>query len=100
MHALVAELRALRASAKFLWTIMETGVGRRLPRVKAPTLVATSTRDAVVPAAHGAAWQQRIRGARLTAIKDAGHLVELEQPEVFATLVRDFVKTDSVAQVA
>jgi len=100
MNALVDELLALRASAKFLWPIMETGVGRRLPRVKAPTLVATSTRDVVVPAAHGVAWQQRIRGARLTTIKDAGHLVELEQPEVFATLVRDFVQADSVAQVA
>ncbi len=100
MNALVNELLALRASAKFLWPIMETGVGRRLSRVKAPTLVATSSKDVVVPAAHGTAWQSRIRGARLTTIKDAGHVVELEQPEVFATLVRDFIKADRVPAVA
>jgi pimeloyl-ACP methyl ester carboxylesterase len=100
MNALVDELLALRASAKFLWPIMETGVGRRLPRVKAPTLIATSTKDVVVPAAHGVAWQSRIRGARLTTIKDAGHVAELEQPEAFAALVRNFVTAGKVAEVA
>ena len=94
------ELLALRASAKFLWPIMETGVSRRLSRIKAPTLVATSSRDAVVPAAHGAAWQQRIAGARLTTLKGAGHLAELEQPDAFATLVREFISADRVAEVA
>ncbi len=100
MNALVDELLALRASAKFLWPIMETGVSRRLSRIKAPTLVATSSRDAVVPAAHGAAWQQRIAGARLTTLKGAGHLAELEQPDAFATLVREFISADRVAEVA
>jgi pimeloyl-ACP methyl ester carboxylesterase len=100
LDAHVEELLNLRAGAKFLWPIPDTGVVRRLPRIKAPTLIATSDKDAIVPAEHGAAWQQAIPGAELTTLAGAGHLAELEQPEAFANLVTDFVNKDAVAAVA
>lgn len=100
MDAHVDELLALRASAKFLWPIPDTGIKRRLPRIEAPTLVATSTKDVVVPAAYGPAWRDAIPGARLTTLAKAGHLAELEQPEAFAALVREFVLRDNAAAVA
>ena len=91
MDALVDEVLSLRASAKFLWPIPDTGIKRRLPRIKAPTLIATSEKDLVVPEAYGPAWKQAITGAELATIPGAGHLAELDEPEAFATLVKAFI---------
>ena len=100
VDALVDEVLSLRASAKFLWPIPDTGIKRRLPRIKAPTLVVTSDKDVVVPEAYGPAWQSAISDARLTTLHDAGHLAELDQPDAFARLVSEFLGEDKVAQVA
>ena len=54
LEAHVEELLNLRAGAKFLWPIPETGVRKRLARIKARTLVVTSERDVVVTADTGA----------------------------------------------
>lgn len=91
VEAHVEELLNLRAGAKFLWPIPETGVKRRLPRIRARTLVVTSERDTIVPAAYGPAWQASIPGAALSTLANAGHLAELEQPDAFAGLVREFL---------
>lgn len=100
LDAHVEELLNLRASAKFLWPIPDTGVARRLPRIQAPTLVIISENDVIVPAAYGPAWRDAIPGAQLKTIADAGHLAELEQPDPFAALVAAFVQSDDVAVVA
>ncbi len=100
LDAHVGELLDLRASAKFLWPIPDTGVKRRLPRIKAPTLVVTSAADVVVPAPYGPAWQQAIADSRLTTLPDAGHLAELDQPEAFARTVAEFLGNEAIAQVA
>lgn len=100
VDAHVEELLNLRASAKFLWPIPDTGVKRRLPRIKAPTLVATSELDAIVPAIYGPAWRDAIANARLATLAKAGHLADLEQPEAFATLVREFLHDAAIAAVA
>ena len=100
LDAHVEELLDLRAAAKFLWPIPETGVSRRLPRIEAPTLVVTSEEDAIVPAAHGPAWRDLIPGAELVTIRGAGHLVELEQPERFASVVKEFLLRDQAVAVA
>jgi len=100
VDAHVDELLSLRASAKFLWPIPDTGVKRRLPRIKAATLVVTSDGDVVVPACYGPAWRDAIAGARLTTLAGAGHLAELEQPEAFANTVRAFLEDEAIAAVA
>jgi len=93
MDAHVDELLNLRASAKFLWPIPDTGVKRRLGRIKAPTLIVTSAEDKIVPAAHGAAWQSQIGGAKLAQLAGAGHGAQLEQPAALAAMVRGFLTT-------
>ena len=92
MDAHVEELLNLRASAKFLWPIPDTGIKRRLSRIRARTLVVTSGRDRIVPAAYGPAWQQAINGATLQTLPEAGHVAELEQPSAFADLVHGFLR--------
>jgi pimeloyl-ACP methyl ester carboxylesterase len=100
MDAHVEELLNLRAGAKFLWPIPDTGVARRLPRIKAPTLVVTSDKDVIVPTAHGAAWQRLIPGASLASLAGAGHIAEFDQPDAFARLVADFLSGEAIAAVA
>lgn len=100
LEAYVAEALDLRASAKFMWPIPDTGVEARLPRIKAETLVITSAHDRVVPAALGPAWQAAIPGAELTELPDAGHLAELEAPEAFADLIRAWTLDRAIATPA
>lgn len=100
VDAHVEELCNLRASAKFLWPLPDIGIARRLPRIKAPTLIVTSERDVVVPAPYGPARRDAIPGARLTTLPAAGHLAELEQPEAVAGLVREFIRGHAMPAVA
>lgn len=100
MDAHVEELLNLRASAKFLWPIPDTDIKRRMARIKAPTLIVTSDKDVVVPAGYGPAWQTNIKGARLTTLRNAGHLAELDQPAEFVRLVSTFLGHDTIAKVA
>ncbi len=96
----VGEMLNLRAGAKFLWPIPDTGVERRLGRITAPTLIATSELDQIVPAAHGPAWQAKITGAELTTLPGAGHLADLEEPDAVAGLITDFVLHGKVAALS
>ena len=90
MDAYVTELLDLRASAKFLWPIPDTGVGRRLVRIDTRTLVATSENDNVVAKEMGDIWRAAIPGAQSVELADSGHIADLEVPEALADLVRSF----------
>lgn len=100
LDAHVEELLNLRASAKFLWPIPDTGVIKRLPRVKAPTLILTSDQDTVVPEPYGPAWRKAIPHAELKTIHGAGHVADIEQPAQLAALAATFIGGDGVAAVA
>ncbi len=86
------EVHDLKAAARFLWPIPDTGVAKRLRRISAPTLIVVSERDKVVVPAYGSLWQQAIAGARLTTMAGAGHLANLEQPEVLAQVATAFLQ--------
>jgi pimeloyl-ACP methyl ester carboxylesterase len=90
-EAYVQEMKDLKGSAKYLWPLPDTGVAKRLHLVKAPTLIVTCGMDRVVPALYGEAWQQRIAGSQRVTIPDAGHLVNLEQPERLAEIAGNFL---------
>ena len=55
---------------------------RRLDRIRAPTLVVHGARDRIVPAANAYMTAERVPGAQLTILKDAGHLYPTEEPAV------------------
>jgi pimeloyl-ACP methyl ester carboxylesterase len=61
-----------------------------LARITCPTLVVACEHDRTVPADHAHALAAAIPGAR-TASLAAGHLAPLEQPEVLASLLQDFM---------
>ena len=97
VEAMLQEALDLRATAKFLWPIPDTGVESRLPRIGAPTLVVTSGGDRVLPTSLGARWAAAIPNAESTVLPEAGHAAQLEQPAAVAELIRAWVADGSVA---
>ena len=82
----VQEMKDLKAAAKFLWPVPDTGVIKRLPRIKAHTIVVSGAGDRFVPPAYGQVWRDQLEWAETKTILDAGHLANLEQPNRFATI--------------
>jgi pimeloyl-ACP methyl ester carboxylesterase len=55
-------------------------------------LIIAGEEDALIPAQESRAMAQAIPGARLEIIPQAGHLVNLEQPEAFQSLVASWIQ--------
>jgi len=64
---------------------------RRLKRIEAPTLVVHGRKDRVVPVGNAEVLAERIPGARLRLLEDAGHLYATEQPDVDEEIARFFM---------
>ncbi len=63
-----------------------------LMEIKVPTLVITGADDVVIPPAESEKLAAAIRGAKLTKIPNAGHLVAFEQPAEFNKALQDWLK--------
>jgi pimeloyl-ACP methyl ester carboxylesterase len=85
--------QSMSATAKIGWNpyLHNPKLRERLRRVSAPTLVVAGAGDGLLPRAHPEAYAAGIPGARLEVLEGAGHMVPLERPGEFATLVRDFL---------
>jgi pimeloyl-ACP methyl ester carboxylesterase len=64
---------------------------RELPRVKAPTLVATGAHDQLVKPRNSEILASRIPNARREVLADLGHRAIWEAPEEIADLIGDFL---------
>jgi 3-oxoadipate enol-lactonase len=62
-----------------------------LKRIRVPTLVLNGEHDRLTPPAMARDLAAQIPGARVEIIADAGHLINIEQPEVFNRIVLDFL---------
>ena len=64
----------------------------RLPEIKAPTLVVTGAKDVLIPARNSELLAERIPGAQLYLIADAGHAFTTEAREEFVGVFVPFAK--------
>lgn len=64
-----------------------------LPKISCPTLIITGELDGPTPPADARLMAERIPGASLEIIPQAGHLSNLECPEAFTDAVRSFLRT-------
>lgn len=62
-----------------------------LSMIKAPTLVITGAEDAITPAAEAREWSAKIAGAKYVEIPGAGHLANLERPDLFNEAVSQWL---------
>jgi len=63
-----------------------------LDQIGVPTLVIVGSEDALTPPALAQALVEGIRDARLATLNGAGHLSNLEQPELFNVALRSFLQ--------
>jgi pimeloyl-ACP methyl ester carboxylesterase len=83
-EAIVAALQALRD---------RPDASPSLANIKVPTLVIVGEDDVLTPPAVAKSLAERIAGASLVTIPEAGHLSNLEQPDKFNDAVKAFLKT-------
>jgi 3-oxoadipate enol-lactonase len=62
-----------------------------LPEIKAPVLLLQGQDDQIIPAEEIASMQKAIPHSKLVSIPEAGHLLNLEQPEMFNRTLLDFI---------
>jgi len=66
---------------------------RRLNEIKVPVLIMAGEFDMPDVHAHAGAINAGISGSQRIIIPDAGHLIPLEQPELFNEAVTGFLKS-------
>ena len=64
-----------------------------LAGVHTPTLIVWGAEDAIAPAECGELYRSAIQGSRLVTIEQCGHMPEMERPDKFAKIVRDFLNS-------
>jgi pimeloyl-ACP methyl ester carboxylesterase len=62
-----------------------------LPTILCPTLIVVGEHDLITPPDLARSMHRAIRTSRLEVIPGAGHMAPLEQPEAFASAVRQFM---------
>lgn len=62
-----------------------------LREIRVPTLVVCGAEDVLTPPSDSEAMAAAIAGARLAVVPKAGHLANLENPDAFDAILRDFV---------
>lgn len=70
-----------------------TGVCHQLETISNPVLIITGTEDQAVPAVNSLILADKIPGAWLVQIKDAGHGLMYQYPDIFTKVVKTFLST-------
>jgi pimeloyl-ACP methyl ester carboxylesterase len=87
---LLSLARGFRTAAKFLFPIPDRGLERRLHRITAPTLVVWGAEDRLVQPSYAKLFVERIPGAQLTMIPNAGHAIGAEQATAYGNALLGF----------
>ncbi|MPY92800.1 MAG: alpha/beta fold hydrolase [Acidimicrobiia bacterium] len=84
--------RAVVAGARMFWPLCDLGLGKRLHRVTAPTLVVWGEEDAALDGRYAERFADGISGPVTVArVAGAGHLVDLDAPDALADRIEGFL---------
>ena len=87
----VANARRMGTAGKLLFPIPDRRLSKRLYRLAADTLLVWGESDRVVPPLYADAWKERIPGAQVALLPEAGHMSTVEKPDEVAAAVRKFL---------
>ena len=90
---IVAIAQGLTAVTKFLWPIPDKGLRRRLPRIKAPTLIVLGAEDQFVPPAYAQDFAAGIARIQSLVVSGAGHMLPYEKPDEVMSAVQRFLSS-------
>lgn len=77
---LVQNARQLGMAGRLLFPIPDRGLAQRLYRIKAKTQIVWGDSDRMTPPIYARKFKDAIKGAKLTSIPEAGHMVTWEKP--------------------
>jgi pimeloyl-ACP methyl ester carboxylesterase len=77
---LIRNARQLGMAGKLLFPVPERGLADRLYRVKAKTVIVWGESDKLIPPVYGPAFAEKIAGAKLVNVPEAGHMIIAEKP--------------------
>jgi pimeloyl-ACP methyl ester carboxylesterase len=87
----IEQTRANEAAARYLWPLGNTKLEKRLPMIKAPTLLIWGEQDRIMPRGYAERFAKGISGpARVRTIPGAGHLAELDRPAEVAAAILEW----------
>src|SRR5579884_322745 len=72
-------------------SLMSYRIRDRLPEIRVPTLIAWGADDRLVPVRDADEFERLIPNSRKVVFDDTGHMPQLERPEAFNELLRDFI---------
>ncbi|MET3354333.1 UNVERIFIED_ORG: pimeloyl-ACP methyl ester carboxylesterase [Xanthobacter viscosus] len=85
----------LGATGKFVWPIPDRGLGKRLHRITAPTLIIWGDLDAVISSSYAHFLGGKIAGSRVEIIDDCGHVPQVEKCAETLSIVDKFLNRQS-----
>jgi pimeloyl-ACP methyl ester carboxylesterase len=91
LRDMAADVRPESLPAKLV-LMAETDQRDLLPRIAVPTLLIWGEQDVRSPLGVAHQFEQAIPGARLVVIPEAGHVSNLERPQQFNDVVREFLR--------
>ncbi len=87
----IEQTRANEAAARYLWPLGNTKLEKRLPMIKAPTLLIWGEQDRVMPRGYADRFAKGVSGpAEIRTIPGAGHLAELDRPAEVAAAILEW----------
>ena len=94
IEAEVLLLRAHEAAARLLWPLSDTGLAKRLPRIRGPVMLVWGEEDRVVPFGYARRYADALGGeARIERVPGAGHLADLDAPDEVARRILAFLES-------
>ena len=92
VEAEVLQLRAHEAAARLLWPLSDTGLAKRLPRIRCPVMLVWGEEDRVVPFSYARRYADALGGeTRIERVPGAGHLADLDAPDEVARRLLEFL---------
>lgn len=92
VHRLILNTRPEGVAAALLGMAARRDSTDLLNKIQCPTLVMAGEEDAVIKPEDMRSMKDKIHFSRFESVPKAGHLINLEQPEVFDKLVINFLK--------
>jgi pimeloyl-ACP methyl ester carboxylesterase len=84
----IEQVRATEAAARIFWPMGNTRIEKRLPLIKAPTLLLWGDDDRVMPFSYAARFAMHLSAPHETRIiAGGGHLAELDRPREVADAI-------------
>ena len=91
MKELSSQITSPRAVINLANASLKHDVGKKLSRIKTPTLIIVGEQDILIPPRYSKIMSEEIENSKLVIMKDCAHVPPVEKPREFNTTVLNFL---------